>query len=64
MIGEMAIKKVTVMKNDHSRKQERLGYSFALLVDFTRGVEGTAPIDVIGLGCLLTRVDSESECKG
>ncbi len=40
-------KKVTVMRNDCLRKQERLGYGFGQLVVLTRGAKGRAPIDVM-----------------
>ncbi len=60
----MTIKKVRVLRNDHLRKRERLGYRFRLLVFLTRGAKGMAPINVIDQGCLLTRVDGESKYKG
>ncbi len=60
----MTFKKVTAMKYDSLRNQERLGYKFRLLVVLTKGAKGRLPIDLIGQGCLLTRVDNESECKG
>ncbi len=60
----MTVKKVRVMRNDHLRKQERLGSRFGPLVFLTRGAQGMAPINVIGQGCLLTRVDGESKRKG
>ncbi len=44
--------------------QERLGYRFGPLVVPARGARGRAPIDEIGQGCLLTKVDGESKCKG
>jgi hypothetical protein len=36
MKSEMMVKKVTVMRNDWMRKQERLGYRFGPLVVLTR----------------------------
>ncbi len=58
MIGEMTVKKETVIRNDRLRKQERLGYRFGLLVVLNRGAKGRAPIKVVGHGCLLIRVVS------
>ncbi len=59
----MTVRKGTVMRNDHLRKQERLGYRLGLVVILTRGAKGRAPIDLIGQGCLLTGVISDSKCK-
>jgi hypothetical protein len=52
----MTVERVTVMRNDRLRKQERLGYRFRPLVALSRGAKGRGPRDVIGQGCLLTRV--------
>jgi hypothetical protein len=60
----LTVKKVTVLRNDRLRKQERLRYKFGPLVTLVGGAKGREQIDVIGQGCLLTGVTCESKCKG
>jgi hypothetical protein len=59
----MTVKKVAVMRNDRFEETGKTRMQVPL-VTLTIGAKGKALIDLVGQGCLLFGLISESKCKG